>query len=73
MRQYSEFEIQGLVVAKGGDEHEQAAAIAVVTQSIIESRRFGRIATRTPNSSWNRGNGQLRGQHIGNWVNEFRK
>jgi hypothetical protein len=73
MRQYSESEIQGLVEAKGGDEHEQAAAIAVVTQSIIESRRFGRIATGTPKSSWGLGAGRLRGQHIGNWVNEFRK
>ena len=73
MRQYSEPEIQALIEAKGGDEHDQAAAIAVVTQSIIESRRLGRIATGTPKSSWNRGNGQLRGQHIGNWANEFRK
>ena len=73
MRQYSEPEIQALIEAKGGDEHYQAAAIAVVTQSIIESRRLGRIATGTPKSSWNRSNGQLRGQHIGNWANEFRK
>jgi hypothetical protein len=73
MRQYSESEIQALIQAKGGDEHYQAAAMAVVTQSIIESRRLGRIATGKPKSSWNRSNGQLRGQHIGNWVNEFRK
>ena len=73
MRQYSEPEIQALIEAKGGGEHDQAAAIAVVTQSIIESRRLGRIATGTPKSSWNRSNGQLRGQHIGNWANEFRK
>jgi hypothetical protein len=73
MRQYSEHEIQGLIEAKGGGEHDQAAAIAVATQSIIESRRFGRIATGTPDSSWSRGDGQLRGLHVGNWVNEFRK
>jgi len=73
MRQYSEPDIQSLIKAKGGDEYEKAAAIAVVTQSIIESRRLGRIATGTPKSSWNRGDAQLRGQHIGNWVNEFRK
>jgi hypothetical protein len=73
MRQYSETEIQTLMQAKGGDEHDQAAAIAVVTQSIIESRRLGRIATGKPKSSWNLGGGQLRGQHIGNWVKVFRK
>jgi hypothetical protein len=73
MQQYSESEIQALIGGEGGDEHEKAAAIAVVTQAIIESRRLGRIATGAPKSSWNRGGGQLRGQHIGNWVNEFRK
>jgi len=73
MPEYSHSEIQDLIEAKGGDEYEKAAAIAVVTQSIIESRRLGRIATGTPKSSWNRGDAQLRGQHIGNWVNGFRK
>jgi len=73
MRQYSESEIQGFIEAKGGDELDQAAAIAVVTQSIIESIRFGRIATGTPKSSWGLGEGRLRRQHTGNWVNEFRK
>jgi hypothetical protein len=73
MWQYSQSEIQDLIEAPGGNEHEQAAAIAVVTQSIIESRRLGRIATKTPESSWNRGVAKLRGQHVGNWANEFRK
>jgi len=73
MWQYSQSEIQDLIEATGGNEHERAAAIAVVTQSIIESRRLGRIATKTPESSWNRGVAKLRGQHVGNWANEFRK
>lgn len=60
-------------MAKGGDEHEQAAAIAVVTQSIIESRRLGRIATGTPSSSWNLGGGQLLVQRLGDRADKFSK
>ncbi len=73
MRQYSGKEITELIEVSGGDESEQAAAIAVVTQAIIESRRLGRIATRKPRTSWNRGEAQLRGNHVNGWVNQFRK
>jgi len=73
MRQYSGKEITELIEVSGGDESEQAAAIAVVTQAIIESRRLGRIATRKPRTSWNRGEAQLRGNHVDGWVNQFRK
>jgi len=72
MRQYSGKEITELIEVSGGDESEQAAAIAVVTQAIIESRRLGRIATRKPRTSWNRGEAQLRGNHVNGWVNQFR-
>ncbi|MGB4706685.1 MAG: hypothetical protein WBH43_05695 [Aquiluna sp.] len=72
MRQYSESEIEELLQTSAGDDAETAAAIAIVTQAIIESRRLGRIATKPPKTSWNRGDGQLRGQHIGNWTSEFR-
>lgn len=72
MRQYSEAEIQALLETSGGDEVETAAALAIVTQAIIESRRLGRIATKPPKTSWNRGNDQLRGEHVGNWTSEFR-
>ncbi|MDA8927553.1 hypothetical protein N9I10_01850 [Aquiluna sp.] len=72
MRQYSESEIEELLQTSAGDDAETAAAIAIVTQAIIESRRLGRIATKPPKTSWNRGDGQLRGQHIGNWASEFR-
>ena len=72
MRQYSGKEITGLIEVTGGDESDQAAAIAVVTQAIIESRRLGRIATRKPRTSWNRGEAQLRGNHVNGWVNQFR-
>ncbi|MDA8992831.1 hypothetical protein N9F59_00860 [Aquiluna sp.] len=73
MRQYSGKEITELIEVSGGDESEQAAAIAVVTQAIVESRRLGRIATRKPRTSWNRGEAQLRGNHVDGWVNQFRK
>ncbi len=73
MRQYSGKEITELIEVTGGDESDQAAAIAVVTQAIIESRRLGRIATRKPRTSWNRGEAQLRGNHVDGWVNQFRK
>ena len=72
MRQYSGKEITELIEVTGGDESDQAAAIAVVTQTIIESRRLGRIATRKPRTSWNRGEAQLRGNHVNGWVNQFR-
>ena len=72
MRQYSGKEIAELIEVTGGDERDQAAAIAVVTQAIIESRRLGRIATRKPRTSWNRGEAQLRGNHVNGWVNQFR-
>jgi hypothetical protein len=72
MRQYSGKEITELIEVTGGDESDQAAAIAVVTQAIIESRRLGRIATRKPRTSWNRGEAQLRGNHVNGWVNQFR-
>ena len=72
MRQYSESEIEELLQTSAGDDAETAAAIAIVTQAIIESRRLGRIATKPPKTSWNRVDGQLRGQHIGNWTSEFR-
>ncbi|HBB39695.1 MAG: hypothetical protein HN693_00100 [Micrococcales bacterium] len=72
MRQYSGKEIAELIEVTGGDESDQAAAIAVVTQAIIESRRLGRIATRKPRTSWNRGEAQLRGNHVNGWVNQFR-
>jgi len=72
MRQYSGKEIAELIEVTGGDESDQAAAIAVVTQAIIESRRLGRIATRKPRTSWNRGEAQLRGNHVNGWVHQFR-
>ena len=72
MRQYSDKEITELLDISGGDAEEQAAAIAVVTQAIIESRRLGRIATRKPRTSWTRGPAQLRGAHLDGWVNNFR-
>ncbi len=67
MKQYSEEEIQQLLTVKGGDTDDQAAALAVVTAAIIESRRLGRIAIRKPGSSWHRNQGILRGELSSNW------
>jgi hypothetical protein len=67
MKQYTEEEIQQLLRVSGGDAEDQAAALAVVTAAIIESRRLGRIAVRKPGSSWHRNQGILRGELSSNW------
>jgi hypothetical protein len=67
MKQYSEEEIQHLLKVTGGDAEDQAAALAVVTAAIIESRRLGRIAVRKPGSTWHRNQGILRGELSSNW------
>ena len=67
MKQYSEEEIQQLLKVSGGDSEDQAAALAVVTAAIIESRRLGRIAVRKPSSTWHRSQGILRGELSSNW------
>jgi hypothetical protein len=72
MKQYSEAEIQQLLTVKGGDAEDQAAALAVVTAAIIESRRLGRIAIRKPGSSWHRNQGILRGELSSNWHSSSR-
>ncbi len=72
MKQYSEAEIQQLLTVKGGDAEDRAAALAVVTAAIIESRRLGRIAIRKPGSSWHRNQGILRGELSSNWHSSSR-
>lgn len=72
MRIYSEEEIQQLLQVKGGDAEDQAAALAVVTAAILESRRLGRIAVGTPGSSWHRNQGILRGELSSNWHSSSR-
>ena len=67
MRQYSEEEIREQLLVKAGDPEDQAAALAVVTAAIIESRRLGRIAIRKPGSTWHRNQGILRGELSSNW------
>ena len=67
MKHYSEEEIQQLLNVTGGDAEDQAAALAVVTAAIIESRRLGRIAVRKPGSTWHRNQGILRGELSSNW------
>ncbi len=72
MKQYSEEEIEQLLEVKGGDAEDQAAALAVVTAAIVESRRLGRIALRKPGSSWHRNQGILRGELSSYWHSSSR-
>jgi hypothetical protein len=72
MKLYSEEEIHQLLEVRGGDQEEQAAALAVVTAAIIESRRLGRIAVRKPGSSWHRNQSILRGELSTNWHSSSR-
>ncbi len=72
MKQYSEEEIQQQLQVKGGDAEDQAAALAVVTAAIVESRRLGRIALRKPSSSWHRNNAILRGNLSSSWHSSSR-
>lgn len=67
MRQYSEVEIAQLLTVKGGDLEDQAAALAVVTSAIRESRRLGRIALGQPKSSWRRNPNMLRNSGGSEW------
>jgi hypothetical protein len=67
MRQYSSDEIYELLSAEGGDEEDQAAAMVVVTQAIIESRRLGRIAVRKPKNRWNAAPDSLRSSLTPGW------
>ena len=60
MRQYSSDEIFDSLSAKGGDAADQAAAMVVVTQAIIEARRLGRIAIRNPKNHWNDSSSAMR-------------
>lgn len=67
MRQYSSDEIFKLLKASGGTPEENAAAMVVVTQAIIESRRLGRIAIRKPKNQWNSAPDALRGSLTPGW------
>ena len=67
MRQYSEAEIAQLLTVTGGDIEDQAAALAVVTSAIKESRRLGRIALGQPKSSWSKNPNMLRNSGGSEW------
>ena len=72
MKHYSQEEVQQLLSISGGDAEEQAAALAVVTAALIESRNLGRIALKKPGSSWHRNQGILRGELSTNWQSSSR-
>jgi hypothetical protein len=67
MRQYSSDEIFNALSAEGGDAQEQAAAMVVITQAIIESRRLGRLAVRKPKNRWSNSPDMLRGNLAPGW------
>jgi hypothetical protein len=67
MRQYGSDEIFASLSATGGDAADQAAAMVVVTQAIIESRRLGRIAIRKPKNQWNAAPDSLRTNLTPGW------
>ena len=67
MREYSSAEIFNELSSKGGSEQERAAAMVVVTQAIIESRRLGRIAIRQPKNRWHNSPDMLRGNLQPGW------
>jgi hypothetical protein len=67
VKQYTPEEIQELLIVKGGNPEEQAAALAVVEEAVLEARRLGRIATREPKSSWHKSDSNLRSSLSGNW------
>jgi hypothetical protein len=67
MRQYSSDEIYELLQAKGGDTEDQVAAMVVVTQAIMGSRRLGRIAVRKPKNRWNIAPDSLRSALTPGW------
>jgi hypothetical protein len=67
MRQYSSDEIFDALRAQGGTEEDQAAAMVVLTQAIIESRRLGRIAVRKPKNSWRDSSDSLRTNLTPGW------
>lgn len=66
MREYQPEEIQREIIVRGGDEIEQAAALAVVQAAITESRRLGRVALPNNQSRWQRQN-SLRTGLQSNW------
>lgn len=67
MRQYSSDEIYNELSAEFGTEEEQVAAMVVVTQAIIESRRLGRIAVKKPKNRWHRAPDALRQPLVPGW------
>lgn len=71
MHQYSAEEIQQLIKVTGGDELEQAAALAVVQSAITESRRLGRVAIKQDGSRWQRER-SLRSSQANQWGSQLR-
>lgn len=67
MKQYSNEEILELLTASGGDDLEQAAALAVVASAIKESRRLGRIALGKPKTAWHKNAAMLRSELSDGW------
>jgi hypothetical protein len=69
MKQYKAHEVSEMLQVLGGDELEQAAALAVVTSAIQESRRLGRIALGKPKTTWHKNPEMLRSSLHPSWSN----
>ncbi|SCX07739.1 hypothetical protein [Candidatus Aquiluna sp. UB-MaderosW2red] len=67
MQQFKAHEITELLSVSPADEFEQAAALAVVTAAIQESRRLGRIALGKPKTTWHKNPAMLRSSLHPSW------
>jgi hypothetical protein len=67
MQQYKAYEITQMLSVSPADESEQAAALAVVTAAIQESRRLGRVALGKPKTTWHKNPEMLRSALHPSW------
>ncbi len=67
MKQYKAHEVTEMLTVSRADESEQAAALAVVTAAIQESRRLGRIALGKPKTTWHKNPDMLRSALHPSW------
>lgn len=67
MRQYDSEEIFASLSAEGGNAEENAAALVVVTQAIVEGRRLGRLVVRKPKNRWHNAPDMLRNGLTPGW------
>jgi hypothetical protein len=67
MQQHKAHEVTKMLTVSEADESEQAAALAVVTAAIQESRRLGRLALGKPKTTWHKNPAMLRSSLHPSW------